>query len=811
MRSRIVMAGAGAALVVALTAGLLFYFNSKPRSDNPPAPAANRPGGGTAAQDPSHEAEETVSAAEVADLTKALQDGQPTVRIAAAERLAHLCPQHRETAVRVLLADFQALDPSVRSAALNAFVRLKGKAAPVLVAAVKSDLLPRRDVIGEILHHLGPDGLPALVAAFAGDDPDLHRFADIELHRWGAAAAPGLTAALQAPEFAAARPRLALLLLELDPAQAGTATPHLLALLREADPDLRRRALEVVVRIGPQPEQAATLVALLTDGDVAVRAQAVTALRRLGAAALPALRAQLADRAAGAAARQTALDLIGRCGPAAQAAAPELTAILKGNEVFLHHWAARALLRMGPVGVAALGEVVADPAAPGWEAAAAAVSRFGPAAKGLVATLGTVASAPDPGPRDKALAVAALENVGPDAVAVLTVLAKTPGGPERNLAIRALGRLAPGAELALPDLGAALRHLPDEVSVDAAAALVAYGPAAVTALREGLRDKEPGVRLNAVVALGRIGPPALAAVPDLAVLLQAPEVEIRLASSRSLAQLGPAAKEAAPALQAVLGNEDKVLRVLAAEALLRIDPAHPAAKATLQPLLQDGDPRVRALAAAALIQGDPAQAKELLPVVVNGRIDLEIAEALARLGPVGKPAVPAMRVALDALDNAGTIPQRQALVRALRAIGPDGAPALLAAVKRTDPLYRRDPVILEAARALAALAPRDAATVQGLADLVRDASERNPDVRVLAAEAVGRLGPDAAAAVPALRFALADEDVLLRARAVEALGRLGPAAQAAVEELQALAERDPFPHVRGLAAAALQQVNVGKR
>lgn len=48
-----------------------------------------------------------------------------------------------------------------------------------------------------------------------------------------------------------------------------------------------------------------------------------------------------------------------------------------------------------------------------------------------------------------------------------------------------------------------------------------------------------------------------------------------------------------------------------------------------------------------------------------------------------------------------------------------------------------------------------------------------PDLRRLAARALGRLGPKAAAAVSALTGALESDDVYLRLRVVEALGQIG--------------------------------------
>ena len=65
------------------------------------------------------------------------------------------------------------------------------------------------------------------------------------------------------------------------------------------------------------------------------------------------------------------------------------------------------------------------------------------------------------------------------------------------------------------------------------------------------------------------------------------------------------------------------------------------------------------------------------------------------------------------------------------------------------------------------------------------AALRDPDapVRLQAARALSRIGPEAAPAVPALTAALSDHDVLVRRNAARALGQIGPAAKHAVPEL----------------------------
>jgi HEAT repeat protein len=68
--------------------------------------------------------------------------------------------------------------------------------------------------------------------------------------------------------------------------------------------------------------------------------------------------------------------------------------------------------------------------------------------------------------------------------------------------------------------------------------------------------------------------------------------------------------------------------------------------------------------------------------------------------------------------------------------------------------------------------------------------------REAAAQAVGQIGPPAAAATEALISALGAQDERLRATSAWALGRIGPAASAAAPKLAALMRSDPSPQVR---------------
>jgi hypothetical protein len=81
----------------------------------------------------------------------------------------------------------------------------------------------------------------------------------------------------------------------------------------------------------------------------------------------------------------------------------------------------------------------------------------------------------------------------------------------------------------------------------------------------------------------------------------------------------------------------------------------------------------------------------------------------------------------------------------------------------------------------------------------------DPDVRGWAAQAVGNIGANAAAAVPALIELLKSTDVGTRNSACIALGQIGPSARAALPALRVTVS-DTNPATRSFAARAIQRI-----
>jgi HEAT repeat protein len=266
---------------------------------------------------------------------------------------------------------------------------------------------------------------------------------------------------------------------------------------------------------------------------------------------------------------------------------------------------------------------------------------------------------------------------------------------------------------------AELRDPRAQVRVQAGLALSEFGPAAreaEEALAGALKDKDPEVRYSAVLALGAIPAEGKNALEGLAAALADENWFVRWSATQALGRIGPRAKVAVPALIRALRPADAVkdfrpVRCGAAMvALARIDPGAKELEGAIALVLEK----------LLGYEGDGSDGARAVG-----------AEMLGECGPAAQSAVPALVKRLK--DEEGDV--RVASALALLRIAPDreGGPAL--------------------------------------ATLVRELG--NPDVlvRVLAAEALGRLGPRAAEAAPALRRATQDPEPEVRQAATAALGK----------------------------------------
>jgi HEAT repeat protein len=170
--------------------------------------------------------------------------------------------------------------------------------------------------------------------------------------------------------------------------------------------------------------------------------------------------------------------------------------------------------------------------------------------------------------------------------------------------------------------------------------------------------------------------------------------------------------------------------------------------------------------------------------------------ALVELLSVDSEALPELEAVAVCLDDSSQAVRRLALEVLVR-YGGSSAPALSHGLDVDQPL----PIRVAAASALARLGP-DA--TPAMDTLCRSVHHEDPMLRWHAGFALAKIGP---AAVPVLRPLLQTNDPQLVATAVDVLERIGPEAKEAQEDIQQLAMGTPSPQLQLACATALVSIS----
>lgn len=341
----------------------------------------------------------------------------------------------------------------------------------------------------------------------------------------------------------------------------------------------------------------------------------------------------------------------------------------------------------------------------------------------------------------------------------------------RREAVIALGHL--GAAAIGPHIRSiTARSLDTHWEVRMAATQVLYQTAQGAWLKKALpwlvglvHDARPEVRVAAVEALGRLGKKARHSLPTLLHALRDPHAQVKQEALIAIRSLGRTAVAALPELKRLLKSKDYLTRTLAAQSLAAWGKDAWSASLELGEALADPEMSVR-LAAARALAGIGAQGLSVLRKNISHRLlVVRLASVYAlRLQLPNKDVVSILQ---GALKREKAPAMQEALMLTLGHAGDAGAPAVSEMIP-----------FLNASR-----------------DALRQAA-------ILGLSQIGR------ASVPALQKAALTNSWWLRVAALDALGAIGPKAAAAAPSLLACLHH-PQWQVRRTAAMVLPAIGAG--
>jgi len=481
---------------------------------------------------------------------------------------------------------------------------------------------------------------------------------------------------------------------------------------------------------------------------------AIATRLRGGLPALDALVASLTDEEPRV--RWHAARAIGLIGHEAAAAIPALVKVLADDEPIAVTQAA-----------AAIGHIRADDERA--EIPEADAELYAAAIEPLVGTM------VHPDPRARRAAVRALQRLSTSRADLAKIVRRQLADADPVAVLPAMHTLADLEEDAVPFLVEALADPKSRFWAEVVLAEIGADAApAVEPLTRLAAEGEVEERMQAILALAGIGEPAVAAAPQLIAALESPDDSLQYVAAYALGRLR--ATEGDAALEQAAVSDDAFLATIATWARARIHPDDDALRTQaverLEAKLADESPALRQAAVDGL-SGladalDPAERKKLAGQLAGLLVDPVPEVGLAAGGAIirlGADAVDALRGSL------ASAAVRSDAMEILAELGPAARPALdqmVAGLADPDPVYQAD-----SAMAIAAIGPEAAAAVPALEKLLGDESAE-PQARYTAAYALGRMGAEAVAAEPLLRKLADSGDDLMATVAVWAALKIKP-------------------------------------
>ncbi len=372
----------------------------------------------------------------------------------------------------------------------------------------------------------------------------------------------------------------------------------------------------------------------------------------------------------------------------------------------------------------------------------------------------------------------------------------------RRAAVRTLRQIKPGPQVMIPLMAKVLGDAEPSVAVAAIGTIAEHGKQAVPGLVTAMGDER--TRLWASLALATIGPDASEAVPALVEALGDEKPEVRREVVMALGAIGSGAAKAVPALRRMLADNDAATHLAVIYSLGKIGPAAAAATADLKKVAAADDPFTAVVASWSLVclsPEDKAVRREAIRKVVRAlrSEDRKVRQAAARaLVDLPKPegGNPAVRKEFEKLLAESSPEVIADALEAIAEIGPRAVSGLIVALKHKS-------VRAAVANVLGRMGPKAMQAVPALTEAFAD-SDAAARREILFA--LGRIGPEDASAVAAIIQAMEDEDENVRYSAVYALGKIGtPAAAGSGALKKNLVSEDAF--FRMCSAWALAMVN----
>lgn len=383
---------------------------------------------------------------------------------------------------------------------------------------------------------------------------------------------------------------------------------------------------------------------------------------------------------------------------------------------------------------------------------------------------------------------------------LITVLQGTESFDRFGAAV-VLGRIGPAAKKAIPALEELLTDKNDKFRLHVATAMlnIADHAQAEAELLRILKEGNAGEKLDVAEVLWRHKRPAQVLLA-LNEILEKGDIEKRRDAVQMLRKLGPAARVSIPLLTKMLDDPDAEIKTFAIQALGRMGPE---AKNAIEPLKAIDKQEIKELRFFAMMALVRIEASvRLVDQLVQHLKSKETGEvvgalrALGGMGPVAKPALPAIQeklkdpdgyIRLHALEAewfiARTASIRDKLLKEAKIALPidrhDSALSL-GDLFRADAAFAVDDFIgmlwkdtdnSGVAEALGWIGPAAKKAVPALTRILL-ASGIEPNVCSASAEALGLIGVDAKTALPALKQLLNHDDALVRIHAALALLRI---------------------------------------